>query len=57
MRDNWLSNRIFTDLSDITDHCCKAWNRLTDSTSRITSIGMRHWIHPRQRFAQSAGDG
>ena len=44
MRDNWLSNRIFTDHNDIVDHCCNAWNRLTDSPSRITSIGMRDWV-------------
>ena len=56
MRDNWLSNRIYTDLSGITDHYCKTGNRLTDSTSRITSIGMHHWIHPRHRSDQSAGD-
>ena len=45
MRDNWLSNRIFTDHNDIVEHCCKAWNRLTDCPSRITSIGMRDWVH------------
>ena len=45
MRDNWLSNRIFTDHDDIVDHCCKAWNRLTACPSRITSIGMRDWAH------------
>ena len=45
MRDNWLSNRIFTDQGDIVDHCCQAWNRLTDLPSRITSIGMRDWAH------------
>jgi transposase len=24
LRDNWLSNRIFTSYSDILDHCCAA---------------------------------
>ena len=28
MRDNWLSNRIFTSHDDIVDHCCEAWNKL-----------------------------
>ena len=42
---NWLSNRIFTDLGDITEHCCKAWNRFTDNPPRITSIGMRDWAN------------
>lgn len=44
VRDNWLSNRIFTLHHDIVEHYCKAWNRLTDCPSRITSIGMRVWI-------------
>ncbi len=26
MRDNWLSNRIFTSYRDILDRCCYAWN-------------------------------
>ena len=43
MQDNWLSNRIVTDQGDITDHCCNAWNHLTDLPSRITSTGMRDW--------------
>ncbi len=30
MRDNWLSNRIFKSYDHILDHCCFAWNRLTD---------------------------
>ena len=45
MRDNWLSNRIFTDYDDIVDHCCRAWNRLIDQPWKIMSIGMREWAH------------
>jgi len=45
MRDNWLSNRVFTSYSDILDHCCAAWNRLTDQPWRIMSIGLRDWAH------------
>ncbi len=45
MRENWLSNRIFTSYSDILDHCCDAWNRLTDQPWRIMSIGLRDWAH------------
>jgi hypothetical protein len=26
MRENWVSNRIFTSYPDILDHCCTAWN-------------------------------
>ncbi|WP_184250698.1 IS630 family transposase [Novosphingobium chloroacetimidivorans] len=45
MRDNWLSNRIFTSYENIVDHCCEAWNRLVDQPWRIMSIGMRRWAH------------
>jgi transposase len=24
LRDNWLSNRVFTSHDDIVDHCCEA---------------------------------
>jgi len=45
MRDNWLSNRIFKSYDDILDHCCFAWNRLTDQPWCIMSIGLRQWTH------------
>src|SRR3954453_10389744 len=28
LRDNWLSNRVFTSYTNIVDHCAYAWNRL-----------------------------
>ena len=45
MRDNWLSNRVFSSYPDILDHCCEAWNRLTDQPWTIMSIGLRHWAY------------
>jgi transposase len=45
MRDNWLSNRVFTDHDNIVDHCCYHWNRLIEQPWRIMSIGMREWAH------------
>jgi len=45
LRDNWLSNRIFTSYPDILDHCCAAWTKLTDQPWRIMSIGLRDWAH------------
>ena len=45
LRDNWLSNRIFRSHRDILDHCCHAWNRLTDQPWTIMSIGPREWAH------------
>ena len=34
MRQNWLSN-----------HCCEAWNKLTEQPWRIMSLGVRDWAH------------
>lgn len=45
MRDNWLSNRIFSSYADIVDHCCYAWNKLVEEPWRIMSLGMRKWAH------------
>ena len=45
LRENWLSNRIFSSYSDILDHCCEAWNKLTDQPWRIISIGLRDGAH------------
>ncbi len=45
MRDTWLSNRVFASYADILDHCCAAWNKLTDQPWRIMSIGRRDWAH------------
>jgi DDE superfamily endonuclease len=45
LRDNWLSNRVFVSYEGILDHCCQAWNRLTDQPWRIMSIGLRDWAH------------
>ena len=38
-------DRIFTSYTDILDHCCAAWNRLTDQPWRIMSLGLREWAH------------
>ena len=45
MRDNWLSNPIPTSYQNILEHCCQAWNRLTDQPWRIISIAMREWAN------------
>ena len=45
MRDNWLSNRVFTSSENLLDHCCHAWNTLIDQPWRIMSIGLRDWAH------------
>ncbi len=45
LRDNWLSNRIFTSYEDILDHCCDAWNKLIEQPWRIMSLGLRDWDH------------
>ena len=43
LRDNWLSNRVFTGYDDIVAHCCAAWNDLIDQPWRVRSIGRRSW--------------
>ncbi len=45
MRDNWLSNRVFTSYDDIVAHCTNAWNKLVDQPWRIMSIGLREWAN------------
>ncbi len=45
LRENWISNRVFSSYPDILDHCCAAWNRLTDQPWRIMSLGLRDWAH------------
>jgi transposase len=45
MRDNWLSNRIFTSYDNIVDHCCEAWNKRIDQPNRIMTIDRRSWAH------------
>jgi transposase len=45
LRDNYLSNRVFTSYDDILDHCCYAWRKLVDQPWRIMSIGLREWAH------------
>jgi transposase len=45
MRENWISNRIFTSYTDILDHCCAAWTKLVDQPWTIMSIGLRDWAN------------
>jgi putative transposase len=52
MRDNWLSNRVFTSYDDIVDHCCEAWNKLVDRPWTIMSIGMCDWADHVHRHAR-----
>ena len=43
IRENWMSNRVFTSYDDIVAHCCEAWNELMDQPWRVRSIGTREW--------------
>jgi len=45
LRENWLSNRVFTSYDNLVDHCCAAWNKLVDQPWTIMSLGMRDWAH------------
>jgi hypothetical protein len=41
IRDNWLSNRVFTSFDDLVDYCCDARNKLVDQPWKIKSLGVR----------------
>ena len=45
LRENWLSNRIFTGYDNLVDHCCYAWNKLVAQPWTVMSIGLRDWAH------------
>ena len=45
LRENWLSNRVFTSYNNIVDHCVHAWNRLVAEPWRFMSLGLRRWVH------------
>jgi putative transposase len=56
MRDNWLSNRVFTCYDNLVDHCSDAWNRLVQQPWTIMSISLRDWsAHrcPRSRYLRA----
>ncbi len=38
MRDNWLSNRVFTCYNNIADHCANACNKLKAQPRRIMTL-------------------
>lgn len=40
MRENCLSNRVFTSHENIIDHCCEAWNKFIDQPWRIMSLSL-----------------
>jgi hypothetical protein len=45
VRENWLSNRIFTSYATILNRYCVAWNWLVAQPWTIMSIGLRDWIN------------
>ena len=56
MRENWLSNRVFTSYDNLMDHCCFAWNTLVNQPWRIMSIGLRDWAHRFRSVGLGIGD-
>ena len=42
---SWTFDRIFPSYEAILDHCCAAWNKLTDQPWRVMSIGWRDGDH------------
>ena len=48
-RENWSSNSVFASYDAIVDHCCEAWNRLSDQPWRVMYIGLRDWFSGQAR--------
>ena len=43
LRSNWLSHKVWDTYDAILDACCDAWNTLTRTPERLTSITSRSW--------------
>ena len=43
LRQNWLSNRVFTTYKVIIEAACEAWRKLIAQPDTITSIAPREW--------------
>ena len=43
LRGNSLSHRVWESYDEIVDACCAAWNALTATPKRITSLATRDW--------------
>ena len=43
LRGNWLSHKVWNTYDAILDACCDAWNTLTRTPERLTSITSRSW--------------
>lgn len=43
LKNNFLSNTVFSDLEHITKACCDGWMALCAEAGRIKSIGSREW--------------
>jgi transposase len=43
LKDTYLSNRVFEDLDDIMEACCKAWNSFAQMPDLIRSLCTRDW--------------
>jgi hypothetical protein len=45
MREDWIPDRVFPSYKEVPDHCCDAWNKLTDQPWTIMFIGLRDRAH------------
>jgi hypothetical protein len=43
LRDRFLANRVFEDMTAIVDACCDAWNAFVQAPRAITSLCTRSW--------------
>lgn len=45
LKQNHLSNRCYDGYEAIVEACCNAWNKLSDNTELVKSIGHREWAY------------
>ena len=45
MRENWLSNLVFSSPDRILPTCCEAWTKLTQESGTSMSIGTRNRVN------------
>ena len=46
LRRRDLADRVFADLNEVVDACCRAWNRLVADPGRLTALTDFAWARP-----------
>ena len=46
LRRRDLANRVFADLGEVSDACCRAWTKLVAATARLVPLTDFAWARP-----------